>query len=78
MLSPKNTRWDKTAEIVIIGYGLAGVVAAIIARDCGASVLILEKQSALHIASVAAGARGGFLRPEEPVQQITAKWGDQK
>ncbi len=45
MLSVKSKQWDKTAEVVIIGYGLSGAVAAITAHDLGASVLVLEKQS---------------------------------
>lgn len=32
MLPSKNNQWDKSAEVVIIGYGLAGAVAAITAH----------------------------------------------
>jgi hypothetical protein len=35
--------WDYTADVVVVGYGGAGVAAAIGAYDAGASVLILEK-----------------------------------
>ncbi len=35
--------WDYVADVVIVGYGGAGVAAAIEARDAGASVLVLEK-----------------------------------
>ncbi len=38
--------WDKEADVVIVGYGGAGAVAAITAADAGADVLILEKQPA--------------------------------
>ena len=65
MLSPKNTRWDKTAEIVIIGYGLAGAVAAITAHDRGAKVLILEKQSADSHCTCSSMAMGVFLSPSD-------------
>ena len=65
MLSPKNTRWDKTAEIIIIGYGLAGAVAAITAHDRGTKVLILEKQSADSHCTCSSMAMGVFLSPSD-------------
>ena len=36
-------RWDETADVVVVGYGYAGAVAAITAHDAGAKVLLLEK-----------------------------------
>ncbi|MGB5925189.1 MAG: FAD-dependent oxidoreductase [Dehalococcoidia bacterium] len=36
-------KWDRTADIIIIGAGTAGLYAAIEARKAGESVLILEK-----------------------------------
>jgi urocanate reductase len=36
-------KWDKETEIVVVGYGGAGACAAIMAREAGAEVLILEK-----------------------------------
>ena len=36
-------KFDKTADVVILGYGGAGACAAIEAHDAGAKVLILEK-----------------------------------
>ena len=44
MLVRDEVSWDKTAEVVVIGYGMAGAVAAITAHDQGANVLLLEKQ----------------------------------
>ncbi|MDM7997269.1 MAG: FAD-dependent oxidoreductase [Acidobacteriota bacterium] len=38
-------RWDKEADVVIIGTGFAGLSAAIAAKDAGAKVLVLEKLS---------------------------------
>ncbi|MCC6532987.1 MAG: FAD-dependent oxidoreductase [Burkholderiales bacterium] len=35
--------WDREADVVIVGYGGAGVCAAIVAHDAGAEVLVLEK-----------------------------------
>jgi len=65
MLPSKNNQWDKSAEVVIIGYGLAGAVAAITARDLGASVVILEKQSAGSHCSCSSIAMGVFLSPSD-------------
>jgi len=38
-----SVKWDKEADVVVIGYGGAGAAAAIAAADAGAKVLILEK-----------------------------------
>jgi 3-oxosteroid 1-dehydrogenase len=38
-------KWSEEADVVIVGYGGAGAVAAITAHDAGAKALILEKQS---------------------------------
>jgi len=35
--------WDNSADVVVVGYGYAGAVAAIEAHDAGADVLIVEK-----------------------------------
>ena len=36
-------KWDKQADVVVIGFGAAGAATAITAQDAGASVLMLEK-----------------------------------
>lgn len=36
-------RWDKEADVVVIGTGFAGLSAAITVRDAGATAVILEK-----------------------------------
>ena len=41
----ENPVWNKEADVVVVGYGGAGAVAAITAHDNNAEVLILEKQS---------------------------------
>ncbi len=41
------TNWYKSADVVIVGYGSAGAIAAMTAFDAGANVLILEKTPSL-------------------------------
>ena len=36
-------RWDMTADVVVIGAGVAGLPAAIAARDAGASVIVIDE-----------------------------------
>ena len=36
-------RWDMTADVVVIGAGVAGLPAAIAARDAGASVIVVDE-----------------------------------
>jgi urocanate reductase len=38
-----NIRWDYTVDVVVIGAGVAGLPAAITARDNGASVIIVDE-----------------------------------
>jgi succinate dehydrogenase/fumarate reductase flavoprotein subunit len=43
---PRRTmpdRWDDAADVVVVGYGYAGAVAAIEAHDAGANVIVIEK-----------------------------------
>lgn len=65
VLAPRSNKWDRTAEVVIVGYGLAGAVAAITAQDEGASVVLLEKQSADSHCSFSSISGGLFLCPSD-------------
>jgi NADPH-dependent 2,4-dienoyl-CoA reductase/sulfur reductase-like enzyme len=40
-------KWDHEADVIVIGYGGAGVVAAISAHDAGAKVLAIERSPRL-------------------------------
>lgn len=46
MLAAENIKGHKTADIAVIGYGLAGAATAIDAHGKGAVALILEKRAA--------------------------------
>src|SRR5207245_2773367 len=35
-------RWDRTTDVVVVGAGASGLPAAIMARDKGASVIVIE------------------------------------
>lgn len=37
-------KWDKEADVVVVGYGGAGAISAIAALDAGAEVIVLEKR----------------------------------
>jgi succinate dehydrogenase/fumarate reductase flavoprotein subunit len=41
-------KWDKEADVVILGTGFAGLSAAITAKDAGAKVIVLEKMPQKH------------------------------
>ncbi|MBI4330766.1 MAG: FAD-dependent oxidoreductase [Chloroflexi bacterium] len=65
MLAPSDIIWHKEADVVVIGYGMAGAVAAITARDCSASVMILEKQAAGSHWSNSSLSAGLVVRPAD-------------
>src|SRR6476661_6042516 len=52
------TTWDDEADVVVAGYGIAGVCAAIEAARAGADVLILERTGGW---GGAAAMAGGFI-----------------
>lgn len=51
-------RWDGEADVLVIGFGMAGACAAIEAREAGADVLLLERNSGSGGAS---GLSGGEI-----------------
>ncbi|ONM50712.1 FAD-dependent oxidoreductase [Nocardia donostiensis] len=57
-LPAAEVTWDRTADVVVAGYGIAGVCAAIEAARAGADVLILERTSGW---GGAAALAGGFI-----------------
>src|SRR6185437_312972 len=57
--------WDDEADVVIVGHGYAGAVAAIEAHDCGADVLIVEKMPDPGGISITAGGYVRFVEDAE-------------
>jgi 3-oxosteroid 1-dehydrogenase len=55
------TKWDYTADVVVIGSGAAASSAAVTARDGGASVIMLEKAATTGGTSYKSG--GGYWIP---------------
>lgn len=61
--SPTAVRWDREADVVVLGFGNAGSNAAIAACDNGASVVILEKMR--EGGGNVAVSSGGFVVPTD-------------
>ncbi|MFH1651195.1 MAG: FAD-dependent oxidoreductase [Chloroflexota bacterium] len=58
----------KAADVVVIGYGMAAVVAAITAHDLGAEVVILEKQPQEGHYTTSSLSTAGFIRSNNPAE----------
>lgn len=65
MLVPRGMHWDMTADVVVVGYGCAGAVTALTARDEGADVLLVEKQPRQTHHSNTSMSGAGFLCPSD-------------
>jgi hypothetical protein len=63
---PVPKKWDKTADVVIVGSGYSGLAAAIVSRQLGMSVVVLEKMPVVGGNSVI--AHGG-ANAVDPVRQ---------
>jgi urocanate reductase len=53
----RPARWDKAADVVVVGAGASGLCAAIIARDHGASVLVVEQHTDIGGHAMLSGGR---------------------
>jgi len=78
-----SIRWDYTVDVVVIGAGVAGLPAAITARDNGASVIIVDENYDIGGRGMLSGGRvqvgGGHalqqkLNIQDTPDQIFADW----
>jgi succinate dehydrogenase/fumarate reductase flavoprotein subunit len=58
-------QWTQEADVVIVGYGLAGASAAIAAHDVGAKVLMLEKAPEKYKGGNSKVAGNGVFWPDD-------------
>ncbi len=61
----QQIRWNLDADVVVVGYGSAGAVAAITAHDAGAQVMILDKQEEQKIITSSFMSGGVFICPSD-------------
>jgi FAD binding domain len=66
----KDPVWDLQADVVVIGFGGAGVSAAIVAHDLGADVLALEAAPVRHFGGDLRVFGGHILSPDDLEQTI--------
>ncbi len=59
--------WDEITDVIVIGSGIAGLTAAIEARNCGKSVIIFEKMKAIGGNSIISD--GGIAAPGTSIQR---------
>src|SRR5216683_1921399 len=50
------TRWDREADVVVIGSGAAGLPAAIVAREAGSSVIMIDAEADIGGHAICSGA----------------------
>lgn len=58
-----DMKWDKTTDVLVLGFGGAGAAAALEAKKKGADVLILEKMP--QPGGNTAVSAGGFMCPDD-------------
>lgn len=63
------SKWDKEADVVIVGTGYTGLAAAITSKELGMSVLLLEKMPMPGGNSVIAGGGANAVDPERQIPQ---------
>ncbi len=67
--SSPSIRWDREADVVVIGSGASGLPAAIVAREAGSSVIVVEAQNHVGGHAICSGGNvplgGGTSYAEE-------------
>jgi succinate dehydrogenase/fumarate reductase flavoprotein subunit len=67
--APAPARWDREVDVVVIGAGATGMPAAIVAREAGSSVILLEAEADIGGHAICSGANiplgGGTSRQKK-------------
>ena len=64
-------KWDREADVVVIGTGYAGLAAAIEAFDAGSSVILIEKNPIVGGNSITANGGYNAVDPERQKRKAT-------
>ena len=64
-------KWDREADVVVVGFGGAGAATAIAACDLGASVLMLEKAPAGEEGGNTRVSAQGYLNVSDPKKAVS-------
>jgi succinate dehydrogenase/fumarate reductase flavoprotein subunit len=66
---PPPTKWQSEADVVVIGAGATGLTAAVVARESGASVIVIESQNDIGGHAILSGGNmplgGGTSRQQK-------------
>lgn len=63
-------KFDKEADVIVVGLGGAGAATAITAADNGASVIVIERQPAATLRSNTRMSGGIFHCPDKPETRL--------
>jgi succinate dehydrogenase/fumarate reductase flavoprotein subunit len=70
--------WDREADIIVIGSGAAGLPAAIVAREAGSSVIVIEAEQHIGGHAITSGGNvplgGGTSRQKSMESKIRRIW----
>jgi succinate dehydrogenase/fumarate reductase flavoprotein subunit len=67
VVAGEDQAWDQSAEVVVVGTGIAGAATAVSCADLGASVIVLEKSR--DGGGTSAKAAGGMMIPNSRYMQ---------
>ncbi|MDB5556624.1 MAG: hypothetical protein JWL86_6608 [Rhizobium sp.] len=68
-MSTVGLKWGEDADVIVVGSGAAGLMAAVEAADAGASVIVLESEAEIGGSTKLSGAYVAFC--ETPMQPAT-------
>ena len=58
--------WDREADLVVIGAGATGLPAAVVAREAGASVILVEAEKDIGGHAITSGGNVALTREPRP------------